>query len=177
MNQLVSAIITTHNRLDLLPRAIDSVLSQSYKNIECVVVDDASTDETQNYCLNRSDIVYVRIEKEDSKGGNFARNQGILAAKGEILAFLDDDDYWVEDKVEKQIQLIGDRKDLMVFCGRKIEIINGNSVENIDDLPQRKCKGDMSRRILYTFPTVTSCIMMYKETIEKIGLFDDNLRF
>ena len=92
MNQLVSAIITTHNRLDLLPRAIDSVLSQSYKNIECVVVDDASTDETQNYCLNRSDIVYVRIEKEDSKGGNFARNQGILAAKGEILAFLDDDD-------------------------------------------------------------------------------------
>mgnify|MGYP003288576104 CR=1 FL=1 len=177
MNQLVSAIITTHNRFALLPRAIESVLSQSYKNIECIVVDDASTDDTQNYCSNRSDIVYVRIEKKDSMGGNYARNKGISVAKGDLLAFLDDDDYWVKDKIEKQIQLLGSRKDLMVFCGRKIEIVNGDSVDYVADLPHHKSKGDMRHRILYTFPTVTSCIMVNKEMVEKIGCFDENLRY
>lgn len=177
MSFLVSAIITTHNRLDLLPRAIDSVLSQSYQNIECIVVDDASTDDTQSYCLNRSDIIYIRIDKADSKGGNYARNKGISAANGEVVAFLDDDDYWVSDKIEKQIRLLGDRKDLMVFCGRKIEQVDGDSIDYVDDLPQRKSRGDMKRRILYTFPTVTSCIMVPKETMEKIGCFDENLKF
>lgn len=177
MNQLVSAIITTHNRLDLLPRAIESVLSQSYQNIECIVVDDASTDDTQKYCSNRSDIVYVRIEEEESKGGNYARNKGIAAAQGEVVAFLDDDDYWVKDKVEKQIKLLGDQENLMVFCGRKIELVNGGTIDYLDDMPQRKSRGDMKRRILYTFPTVTSCIMVHKGAIEKVGCFDDNLKF
>lgn len=95
--KLVSAIITTHNRLSLLKRAVESALSQTYKNIEVIVVDDASTDGTPEYC-NELPLRYIYIPKEESRGGNHARNLGILAAKGEYVAFLDDDDYWLPRK-------------------------------------------------------------------------------
>lgn len=174
---LVSAIITTHNRVDLLPRAIDSVLSQSYSNIECVVVDDASDDDTMSYCQQRQDIVYVRLEKENSRGGNHARNVGIGVAKGELIAFLDDDDYWLPDKIKKQVEIMDVHPDRMVYCRRKIEIVDGESVDYMDDYLCEKNKGDMRNRILYTFPTVTSCILLSRDAIEKIGCFDENLRF
>ncbi len=176
-DELVSSIITTHNRVDLLPRAIDSVLSQSYANVECIVVDDASDDDTMSYCQQRHDIVYVRLEKEDSRGGNHARNVGISVANGTLIAFLDDDDYWLPDKIRKQVELMAGHPDRMVYCRRKIEVVDGDSVGYVDDYLCEKNKGDMRNRILYTFPTVTSCILMSKDAIEKIGCFDENLRF
>ena len=93
--ELVSAVITTHNRLDYLKRAIESVMSQTYPNIECIVVSDASTDGTDEYCNGRDDIKYISISKNESHGGNYARNLGIKAAKGKYVAFLDDDDAWL----------------------------------------------------------------------------------
>ena len=79
MNSLVSAIITTHDRQDLLVRAVKSVLSQTYKNLELIVVDDAS-DERADELLREFNLQYIYIPKEESKGGNHARNVGIRAA-------------------------------------------------------------------------------------------------
>ena len=79
--RLVSAIITTHNRVDLLKRAVKSVYAQTYKDIELIVVDDCSTDGTKEYCEAQS-FRYIHIPKEESRGGNHARNLGVLAAKG-----------------------------------------------------------------------------------------------
>ena len=109
MNKLVSAIITTHNRQDLLLRAVKSVLDQTYHNIELIVVDDAS-DEKADELLKEFNLQYIYIPKEDSKGGNHARNIGILSAKGEYIALLDDDDYWLPTKIEKQVALIEEKK-------------------------------------------------------------------
>ena len=92
---MVSAIVTTHNRRKLVKKAIDSVLSQTYKQIECIVVDDAGTDDTSVFLkeyIEKGLIQYIYIPREKSKGGNHARNQGIKASKGEYIAFLDDDD-------------------------------------------------------------------------------------
>ena len=100
--RLVSAIITTHNRKDLLKRAIDSVFAQTYPNIELIVVDDASNDGTSEMCDDNR-INYIFIPKLESHGGNYARNLGIKASKGEYCAFLDDDDYWLPTKIEKQV--------------------------------------------------------------------------
>ena len=105
----VSAIITTHNRCDLLVRAIESVLSQTYREQECIVVDDASVDDTSEVC-KRYPVIYLQIPKEESRGGNYARNLGIKASKGKYCAFLDDDDYWLPTKIEKQVELIEKRK-------------------------------------------------------------------
>ena len=112
-NYKVSAIITTHNRLELLIKAINSVLNQTYENIELIIVDDNSTDGTRTYIqkllLENKDISYIYISPDDSKGGNYARNLGINAASGEYIAFLDDDDEWLVDKIQKQINFLKDK--------------------------------------------------------------------
>ncbi|AGB38753.1 glycosyltransferase family 2 protein [Natronococcus occultus] len=100
---LVSVVIPTYNRIDLLPKAIDSALRQTYNNLEIIVVDDCSTDGTRELLEERyeSEIQYLRHEK--NRGGSAARNTGIEAASGEYIAFLDSDDEWLPQKVEKQV--------------------------------------------------------------------------
>ncbi|MBQ3779484.1 MAG: glycosyltransferase family 2 protein, partial [Fibrobacter sp.] len=80
-----SAVITTKNRRELLEKAICSVHSQTTGNVECIVVDDASSDGTQERYENDPRIVYVRIDAKDSRGGNYARNQGLARATGEFV--------------------------------------------------------------------------------------------
>ena len=170
MNQLVSVIITTHNRQELLSRAIESVLLQSYQNIECIVVDDASEDGTKEYCESIESINYVRISKDESKGGNYARNLGIKNALGEYIAFLDDDDYWLPEKIEKQINLLIEKQCSLVFCGRKLEYVKKNAeIFYRDDLPNSKYKGDLSTEILMSICTTTSAIFVKRDMLFEVG--------
>ncbi len=97
----VSAIITTHNRSRLLPRAVESVLAQTFKDFELIVVDDASTDATPEV-LTRYEGLCRTIRVETSKGANHARNVGLSHARGELVAYLDDDDRWLPRKLELQ---------------------------------------------------------------------------
>lgn len=172
----VSAIITTHNRSELLKRAIESVLNQTYKNMECIVVDDNSTDNTREVC-SQYPIQYIYIPKEESHGGNYARNLGIKASTGKYCAFLDDDDYWLPEKTEKQVKLIEEKGCGLVFCGRRLEIINNQNISYKDILPDPLYMGNMSRKILYQICTVTSCLMIRKELLNDEGMFDEKLNF
>ncbi len=175
--KLVTAIITTHNRLNLLKRAIDSVYAQTYPNIELIVIDDASTDGTPDYC-KQLPLQYIYIPKEESKGGNYARNQGIRAAKGEYVAFLDDDDYWLPEKIKKQVALIESKDCELVHCGRKLEIVKGDKVTYRDLLPNPLHYGDMHRKILLTICTTTTTnILAKRKALFEVGLFDEKLRF
>jgi len=103
---LVSVIIPTYNRAKLLPRAIDSVLNQTYKNFELIIIDDKSKDETlkviKRYAKSDKRIKYY-INKY-SKGPSGARNYGLDNAKGKCVAFLDDDDEYLPTKLEKQVK-------------------------------------------------------------------------
>ena len=114
MNELVSVVIPTHNRADLLPRAIDSVLNQTYSNFEIIVVSDGSTDNTEEVVKSYSDKdSRIRfIGYSPARGGNIARNTGIEAAKGEYVAFLDDDDEWMPEKLKKQIKVMESNPDI-----------------------------------------------------------------
>ena len=175
---LVSAIITTRNRKVLLMRAIESVLAQTYSNIECIVVDDASSDETQSYCESCESIRYIRISEENSRGGNYARNLGIKEAKGKYVAFLDDDDCWLPEKIEKQVELLNKRQCSLVFCGRKIEYVKeGTEIFYREDLPDSKYKGDLCTEILMSICTTTSAIFVKRDMLFEVGLFDENLKF
>lgn len=102
---LVTVIITTYNRTDKIEEAIKSVLKQTYKNIELIVVDDnkegtKQREETETIIKKYPSIKYIKNEK--NLGGALSRNVGINAAKGEFIAFLDDDDTFIEEKIEKQ---------------------------------------------------------------------------
>ena len=108
-NPLVSAIIPTHNRADLLRRALKSVISQTYQPIEIIVVDDGSTDETESIVgefKNDSPLIYLK--NEEARGAPVARNKGIQAASGDFIAGLDDDDEWNPERIERLVQAYDD---------------------------------------------------------------------
>lgn len=175
MLPLVSAVIITHNRLELLKKSIDSVLKQSYPNMECIVVDDASADGTYEYLSTLNNIKYIRIPKEDSKGGNHARNLGINASGGEWIAFLDDDDQWTTDKIAKQIDILRNDSTDICYCGlikvdNQGKEISKSRVENFKD-------GDLSKDILRGVICVTSSLIIKKELLVKYAGFDEKLKF
>ena len=175
---LVSAIITTHNRKELLVKAIDSVLTQTYSNIECIIIDDASDDGTEAHISQYIErgVIYHYIPKEESKGGNYARNQGLKLAKGEIVAFLDDDDEWLPSKIEKQVACIKSNVGF-VYCGRLFEYDgdrNNLGYENIND-PKYK-EGDLSKEVLVHVICVTSTMLVLHHLIDDVGGFDEQLK-
>lgn len=173
----VSAIITTHNRLELLKRAIDSVLNQTYQDIECIVVSDNSTDGTDEYCRSLTGITYISIPAEESLGGNHARNVGIKASKGEYVAFLDDDDYWLPEKIEKQVALAELHHADFIYCLKKKEIIDSGDVHyDLQEIRSEYC-GDVSKTVLHNMITTSSAIMIRREALNEVGLFDENLQF
>ena len=109
-NPTVSVIIPTYNRAHLMGRSIQSVLNQTYQDFELIIVDDGSTDNTDDIIkeFQKKDgrIKYIRHEK--NKGGSAARNTGIKAARGEYVAFQDSDDEWLLEKLEKQMRIFKD---------------------------------------------------------------------
>ncbi len=114
---LVSVVLATHNRARLLPRAANSVLRQSYPHLELIIVDDASNDETAQVVASLDDprVRYLRLE--ESRGVSAARNAGIRTALGELVAFQDDDDEWLAQKLEKQVAALARDGAGLNLCG------------------------------------------------------------
>lgn len=176
---LVSCVVITHNRCGLLKRAVASIESQSYPNKEIVIVDDASTDDTPVYgqeCLKKG-YQYIRIEPQDSKGGNHARNCGILAARGDYVAFLDDDDQWLTGKLEKQMAYFSAHPEIgMVYTGYWNDY--GCRVLNYRKIPDLGAAGDVVAKQIYIYPfALTITMMVRRELLIEGGGFDENLRF
>ncbi len=105
---LISVIIPTYKRAALVPRAIESVRRQTHKNLEILVVDDGSPDDTASVVQTIPDSRIRYFRHERNKGLPAARNTGIRAAKGAYIAFIDDDDEWRADKLDKQIRVFKD---------------------------------------------------------------------
>ena len=175
MNQLVSAIITTHNRKDILKRAIDSVFNQTYSPIELIVVDDGSDDGTSQLCEDTR-ITYLYIPPQDGRGGNYARNLGIKASKGFYCAFLDDDDAWLPTKIEAQVKLLQEKKCSVVYCLRKMELVIDGKIVGVSNETKNKPSGDLRTEIFKHYITNTSCLLVEKRILEDVGAFDENLR-
>jgi len=115
---ITSIIIPTYNRLHVLPRAVESVLNQTLKDYEIIVVDDASTDNTKKMLIEKYGVKIIYIGKRRNEGLSAARNTGIKSSRGKYIAFLDDDDVWLPKKLELQIDLIEKNPSLgLVYCG------------------------------------------------------------
>jgi glycosyltransferase involved in cell wall biosynthesis len=110
-----SIIIPTHNRAALLPRAIESARAAG-EDVEVIVVDDASTDETPTLCRNMAGIVYLRLEQNGGQAN--ARNVGIGRSSGDFLAFLDDDDLRIPGSIDEQAELLGNNPELSFVYGQ-----------------------------------------------------------
>jgi len=114
---LTSVIIPTHNRPHLLSRAVESARAAG-TNLEVIVVDDASTDETANVCATLRGIKYVRVERNQRVAG--ARNVGLLVSSGEFVSFLDDDDLRLPNSLDEQVKLLEADKQAGLIYGQAI---------------------------------------------------------
>ena len=170
---LVSACITTYDRPKRALCAIQSVLSQTYEPMEIIVVEDGSDTGLEEWIQTNqsSQITYIRHDK--NLGLASARNTGISNAKGKYIAFLDDDDEWDREKIQKQISLYEelDRKYAVVYCGMKIWSNNSVSINS------PSIRGNLKNKIiadeLYTIPS--SCVFN-RNILLNIGGYDLDLK-
>ena len=177
-NYLVSAIITTYNRApSIVLRAVNSVLNQTYKKIEIIVVDDSTNDyserdEVEKAIHKASDgILYIR--HETNKGGCAARNTGLSYAKGFYVAFLDDDDEWLPEKIAEQIKGFSDDDIALVYCGCTII----DQIRNVSyEQPNRYQRGYVFGSLLqYNFIGNTSNPLLKTECVVEVGCFDEKM--
>ena len=118
---------------------------------------------------------HIYIPKEESKGGNHARNVGILRAKGEYIAFLDDDDEWLPEKTEKQVRYLQEHPECgVVAC---FNIVEFNFKDRYPENRDGMMEGDVHQRIFTWIPFTTSVAMYRKMNLLDVGMFDENLRF
>ena len=170
MNELVSIIITTYNRLELLKRALKSVEQQSYLNIEIIIVDGSNNNHTELFFKDKKKYNYI---KNESNHPNVLRNIGIKSSTGNLLSFLDDDDSWEKEKIEKQVQAF--EKNDIVLCYTGKNIINQNN-----DIIKYSYKKPKFNSLLHSimwdnFIGTTSSIMINKKTMTELGNFDVQL--
>lgn len=126
-NTLISVVMPIYNKSRYLGKSVESVLNQTYKNIELIMVDDASTDNSLEIARSyeKRDSRVSVIACEANQGVAKARNLGIAASKGEYIALLDSDDEWLEEKLEKQLSLIESRQAQIAYCS--YDFIDENS--------------------------------------------------
>ena len=177
---LVSVIVPTYKRASLLSRTIESVLSQTYRNLELILVND--NDPNDEFTSNVKKI--TEIYKKDSRfklviqdrhiNGAFARNIGIKEAQGEYIAFLDDDDWWEKTKLSVQVSELEKLDDSWGGVSCRFKIYNKNN-EIISLSPIYK-DGKIYRDILSMYTEVTTCsILLRREALDETGYFDDKL--
>lgn len=171
----ISVIIPTHNRADLLPRAIKSVQDQTRAVDEIIVVSDGSTDNTEETVkkIAEQDSRIQLIAYYPGHNGNYARNRGIEAATGEFIAFLDDDDEWLPRKTELQMQLFEKDPDVGLVYSSQNCIYSDTGITY---QTQPMWRGDLSKRIFIRGEMGTpSQVMVRKAVLDQTGLFDLNL--
>jgi len=167
----VSVIIPTHNRADVLGRAVASVLGQSWTDLELIVVDDGSTDATATVLAEFDDPRLTGMHQEN-KGVSSARNRGIAASGGRFIALLDSDDYWMPDKLEKQIRFMVE-SGLEICQTDEIWIRNGQRVN--PRLKHAKPAGWFLERSLELCLISPSCVMFSRALWDELGPFDERL--
>ncbi|WP_180060328.1 glycosyltransferase family 2 protein [Acinetobacter sp. YH12135] len=139
-----SIIMPAYNAEKFISDAIKSVLSQTYKNFELIIIDDCSLDQTVKVVQNfiAQDKRVNLLKKQKNQGVAEARNTGLNYAKGDFVAFLDSDDKWVEDKLEKQLAVLKERNDVDVVYGSYYRF-NSDGVENVVKIPNLLDKKDL----------------------------------
>ena len=169
-NPLISVVIPCFNSEKFIRESVESVLNQTYKNIEIIVIDDGSDDSTPSILQEFSGFLTVLNQKNSGAGS--ARNAGLEASNGEYIAFLDSDDYWDPDKISKQLNLILHEKLDLVYCGGKIIEKNSNETLLIP-----KFRGDCYKYfILYPTQAIIllgcSSALFRKSILLSSGYFD-----
>lgn len=172
---LVSVVIPTHNRAGLVKEALDSVYAQeevgALFDLEVIVIDDASSDETPQVIARYPKALYIRHDQ--NRGASAARNAGIRAAKGKYVAFLDDDDLFLPHKLKAQVPVLESRPDIGVLYGQ----ISISGEASNDAWPKYAPSGNVFQELLMLTEDFMSpnALLVRREAFQRAGYFDESL--
>jgi glycosyltransferase involved in cell wall biosynthesis len=179
MSPLVSVVIPTKNRRNIVVDAIRSVLNQDYSNYEIIVSDDCSVDNTVEYLKSLN--LPIKIIENETKGASHTRNAGIKAAKGEFISFLDSDDVWLPSNLSEQVDYITKHPDIgLVYTDQYIE--SGGKILKMTRFKGEAANAEQKKRfnlpwcIIPQAPVHTSAIMVRKSIFDTVGLFNEDLQ-
>ena len=180
METMVSIIIPTYNRENVIKRAVNSVLRQSYSAYEVIIVDDGSTDGTEAVVASIEDPRIRYIALKENQGVAHARNVGIREARYEYIAFLDSDDEWLPNKLKRQMKKMQavPNEFAMVYC--RMSGLMRNRTDRFV-CPQRDyvkeiLEGNLFQPLLFQNVIGTPTIVVRKECLEQVGGFKEALR-
>ena len=165
-NPLISILIPTYNNGKYISQAIESVYAQNYDNMEIIVVDDGSTDNTKEVLKQYKDIKYFYVEH---KGIPFVRNLALEKSQGEYIAFLDSDDYWLPEKLNIQMQYFKEHPDCEIVFTKYKNFFEEEKIKIDKRAIREKELEAVEYKIL---PTA----LIKKTLFEKYGVFDENFQ-
>ena len=171
----VSVIVPTHNRALSLCRAVDSVLNQSFRDLEVLIIDDASTDHTADFVADCGDDRVRYYRHDENRGESASSNTGLLLARGEYIAFLHDDDVWLREKLAKQVSLLDASGPQVgaVYTGYiRSDLNSGRQIATV--LPKER--GDVLRALCAgNCIGGPSVVLVRRDCFERVGRFDEQL--
>ena len=172
---LVSVIVPVYNRERLVGKTLESILGQTYTDVEIVAVNDGSTDGSLAVLMEHAGRNRGRITVIDqpNAGQVKAKNRGISAARGRYIAFLDSDDTWEKEKLSLQMPLFRGNVGL-VYCG--INEIDGQGHVTRTVPPEPGVRGDVYRHLLIKNRMTGGAVVVTRESLDEVGLFDESLR-
>lgn len=183
MKDLISVIMPTYNRGYIISLAIDSILNQTYRNIELIIIDDCSNDNTEEIISKYHDkrLKYIKLDKKN--GANYARNIGLEKAKGKYISFQDSDDYSMPYRIEKEYNtLLKENADLVFSSFYKAKTGYEKYASNGDYssikahiFPKRKIPSNNILNVLLYQNVVTTQVLFGKKSIFEKVYFDNNL--
>lgn len=177
----VTVIIPTYNSARFLLGAIQSVQQQSVSDWELIIVDDGSTDGTGEQIAQQVHDSRVRVIRQPNHGDAAARNTGILASQSPWLAFLDADDLWKPDKLQRQLLVMSAHPEVsVVYCGIEVETLSpaGDSISRSTVEPPEILENSLYEELLIrnVITGSHSSVMIRREVFELAGLFDERFR-
>lgn len=176
MEELVSVIIPTYNRGYIIKQAVESVQNQTYSEIEILIVDDGSTDNTEEIVSKISDNRIRYIKNPNNCGVSHTRNLGIAAARGNYIAFQDSDDIWKEDKLQKQMEHMKANGYGMVYCAFEREFQDGTVVAYPPkEIPLEEKQGSIFKSLLRRNLISTQTMLVKRTVLNDVGYFNEGM--
>ena len=173
----VTVIIPTFNRAALLPKAVESVLAQTFQDFEIVLVDDASSDSTPNVIRGFSDPRIRYVRHDSNRGIAVARNTGVANARGRFIAFLDDDDEWLPVKLERQIEILENSSRSVGAVYSAFEKVDKDTGERVAVVRPAKSGHILNELCMRNWIGTASTVCLKRECFEEVGWFDERVTF
>lgn len=170
---LVSVVIATYNMGQYLPEAIDSVLAQRWENLEVIVVDDGSTDDTPEQMKRFEGNGRVRYLPTENRGQPKAKNRGLKEANGDFIAFCDADDIWHPEKLSVQMPLFEVQNTGVVYSEVSYIDQNGKTIDKPQ--PYERYSGEVTNHLIIKNFVPFGTAVIRRECLEKNGYFDEDL--